>query len=95
MAEEHRHIKTLLRLRKAEMPERAEYLRTAPALAIHQGIAYPAGLEAVVIDKLERWGALHLDHCGLTILFSMRTGTSQTYLKSFAAWTRLRTLSNL
>jgi predicted nucleotidyltransferase len=38
------------------------YLRTAPPLAIHQGIAYPADLEAVVIDKLERWGALHLDH---------------------------------
>jgi predicted nucleotidyltransferase len=37
------------------------YLRTAPPLAIHQGIAYPAGLEAVVIDKLERWCALHLD----------------------------------
>jgi hypothetical protein len=38
------------------------YLRTASPLAIHQGIAYPADLEAVVIDKLERWCAPHLDH---------------------------------
>jgi hypothetical protein len=37
------------------------YLRTAPPLAIHQGIAYPADLEAVVMDKLERWCGLHLD----------------------------------
>jgi hypothetical protein len=38
------------------------YLRTAPRIAIHQGIAYPADLEAVVMDRLERCGALHLDH---------------------------------
>jgi predicted nucleotidyltransferase len=25
-------------------------------------ISYPADLEAVVIDKLERWDSLHLDH---------------------------------
>ena len=37
------------------------YLRTAPPLAIQQGIAYPADLEAVVIDKLKRWSGLHLD----------------------------------
>lgn len=37
------------------------YLRTAPPLAIQQGIAYPADLEAVVIDKLQRWCGLHLD----------------------------------
>jgi predicted nucleotidyltransferase len=38
------------------------YLRTAPPLANQQGIAYPAELEGVVIDKLERWCGLHQDH---------------------------------
>jgi predicted nucleotidyltransferase len=37
------------------------YLRTAPPLAFQQQIAYPADLEAVVMDKLERWCGLHLD----------------------------------
>jgi predicted nucleotidyltransferase len=37
------------------------YLRTAPPLSIQQGIAYPADLEAVVMDKLQRWCGLHLD----------------------------------
>jgi hypothetical protein len=37
------------------------YLRTASPLAIHQRIAYPADLEAVVMDKLKRWCVLHLD----------------------------------
>jgi predicted nucleotidyltransferase len=37
------------------------YLRTAPPLAIQQGIAYPADLEAVVLDKLQRWCGLHVD----------------------------------
>ena len=30
------------------------YLRTAPPLAAQQGIAYPADLEEVVMDKLQR-----------------------------------------
>jgi hypothetical protein len=33
----------------------------SPATRHQQGIAYPADLEAVVIDKLERWGAVHLE----------------------------------
>ena len=37
------------------------YLRTAPPLAFQQQIAYPEDLEAVVMDKLERWCGLHLD----------------------------------
>jgi predicted nucleotidyltransferase len=37
------------------------YLRTAPPLAFQQQIAYPADLEAVVMEKLERWCGLHLD----------------------------------
>jgi hypothetical protein len=37
------------------------YLRTAPPLAAQHGIAYPADLEAVVMDKLQRWCGLHLD----------------------------------
>ena len=37
------------------------YLRTAPPLAIQQGIAYPADLETVVLDKLQRWCGLHVD----------------------------------
>jgi predicted nucleotidyltransferase len=37
------------------------YLRTTPPLAIQQGIAYPADLEAVVLDKLQRWCGLHVD----------------------------------
>lgn len=37
------------------------YLRTVPPLAAEHGIAYPADLEAVVMDKLQRWCGLHLD----------------------------------
>jgi predicted nucleotidyltransferase len=37
------------------------YLRTVPALAAEHGVAYPADLEAVVIDKLRRWCGLHVD----------------------------------
>jgi predicted nucleotidyltransferase len=37
------------------------YLRTAPPLAAEHEIAYPADLEAVVMDKLQRWCGLHLD----------------------------------
>jgi hypothetical protein len=37
------------------------YLSTAPSLAAEHGIAYPADLEAVVMDKLERWCGLHVD----------------------------------
>ena len=37
------------------------YLRTVPPLAAGHGIAYPADLEAVVMDKLQRWCDLHLD----------------------------------
>ena len=39
----------------------AFYLRTAPPLATQQGIAYPADLQAAVMEKLERWCGLHLD----------------------------------
>jgi hypothetical protein len=38
------------------------YLRTAPPLAAEHGIAYPADLEAVVMDKLQRWCGVHPDH---------------------------------
>jgi hypothetical protein len=37
------------------------YLRTAPPLAAEHGVAYPADLEAVVMDNLRRWGGLHVD----------------------------------
>jgi predicted nucleotidyltransferase len=37
------------------------YLRTVPPLAAEHGIAYPADLEAVVIEKLQRWCGLHLE----------------------------------
>jgi hypothetical protein len=37
------------------------YQRTAPPLAAQHGIAYPADLEAVVMDKLERWCDMELD----------------------------------
>jgi hypothetical protein len=37
------------------------YLHTAPPLATHHGIAYPADLEAVVMDKVQRWCGLHLE----------------------------------
>ena len=37
------------------------YLRTVPPLAAEHGIAYPADLEAVVMDKLQRWCGLHLE----------------------------------
>ena len=37
------------------------YLRAVPPLAAEHGIAYPADLEAVVIEKLQRWCGLHLD----------------------------------
>ena len=37
------------------------YLRTVPPLAAEHGIAYPADLEAVVMDKLQGWCGLHLE----------------------------------
>jgi len=37
------------------------YPRTVPSLAAEHGVAYPADLEAVVMDKLQRWCGLHLD----------------------------------
>jgi predicted nucleotidyltransferase len=37
------------------------YLRTVPPLAAQHGIAYPADLEAVVMNKLQRWCGLRVD----------------------------------